>query len=157
MADSPKTYRVGPGSLLIGEDDDEMEISQQIKSASVTWDKDKEDDDDVLSGDTIAGESTYTAKLNGTVNQDLVEKGFVALTWNDKGKVKPFKFVPNNDRDATITGKVVLDPLDIGGDVKNRATAEFEFDCEGEPELSFDDSSSSPGDDDDEDTGDDED
>lgn len=137
-SDSPKSYRVGPGSLLIGEDDDEMEISQQVKALTVSWDKDKEDDDNVLSGDTIAGEATYTAQISGTVNQDLVQDGFLAMTWNEKGEVKPFKFIPNNDRNATVNGKLVLDPLDIGGDVKSRATAEFEFDCEGEPTLEFD-------------------
>lgn len=137
MADSPKSYRVGPGSLLLGEDTNEMEISQQVKALTVSWDKDKEDDDNVLSGNTIAGEATYTAKVTGTVNQDLVADGFLAMTWNEKGAVKPFKYIPNEDRDATITGKLVLDPLDIGGEVKSRATAEFEFDCEGEPKLTF--------------------
>lgn len=138
MADNaPKSYRVGPGSLLLGEDTDEMEISQQVKALTVTWDKDKEDDDHVLSGDTISGEATYTAQVSGTVNQDLVADGFLAMTWNEKGKVKPFKYIPNSDREATVTGKLVLDPLDIGGDVKSRAESEFEFDCEGEPKLDF--------------------
>lgn len=136
--DSPKSYRVGPGSLKLGKDDDELEISQQVKALTVSWDKDKEDDDNVLSGDTIAGEATYTATVAGTVNQDLVKDGFLAMTWNRKGEVVPFVYVPNSDRQATVTGKLVLDPLDIGGDVKARATAEFEFDCEGEPKLDFD-------------------
>lgn len=136
MAD-PKSYRVGPGSLKLGDTDDEMEISQQVKALTVSWDKDKEDDDNVLSGDTIAGEATYTASVSGTVNQDLVADGFLAMTWNRKGEVVPFTYVPNSDRQATVTGKLILDPLDIGGDVKSRATAEFEFDCEGEPKLDF--------------------
>lgn len=135
----PKSYRVGPGSLMLGDPTDELEISQQVKALTVSWEKDKEDDDNVLSGDTIAGESTYTAKLSGTVNQDLVADGFVAKTWNEKGTVVPFTYVPNSDRQATVTGKCILDPLDIGGDVKTRATAEFEFDCEGEPQLEFGD------------------
>lgn len=133
----PKSYRVGPGSLMLGDPSDELEISQQVKALTVSWEKDKEDDDNVLSGATIAGESTYTAKLSGTVNQDLVADGFVAKTWNEKGTVVPFTYVPNSDRQATVTGKCILDPLDIGGDVKTRATAEFEFDCEGEPQLEF--------------------
>lgn len=136
-SDSPKSYRVGPGSLKLGQEDDALEISQQVKALTVSWDKDKEDDDNVLSGDTIAGEATYTATVAGTVNQDLVKDGFLAMTWNRKGEVIPFVYVPNNDRQATVTGKLVLDPLDIGGDVKARATAEFEFDCEGEPKLEF--------------------
>lgn len=133
----PKSYRVGPGSLKLGDTADELEISQQVKALTVSWEKDKEDDDNVLSGDTIAGESTYTAKVSGTVNQDLVQDGFVAKTWNEKGTVIPFTYVPNSDKMATVTGKLILDPLDIGGDVKARATAEFEFDCEGEPKLEF--------------------
>ena len=122
---------------MLGDPSDELEISQQVKALTVSWEKDKEDDDNVLSGATIAGESTYTAKLSGTVNQDLVADGFVAKTWNEKGTVVPFTYVPNSDRQATVTGKCILDPLDIGGDVKTRATAEFEFDCEGEPQLEF--------------------
>ena len=43
----PKSYRVGPGSLKLGDIEDELEISQQLKAFTVSWEKDKEDDDNV--------------------------------------------------------------------------------------------------------------
>lgn len=134
---APKTTKVGPGIFTLGETAELLDISQQVKTLVVTWESDKEDDDYVLSGDTIGGEVTFTAKVTGTVNQDLIVGGFVQKTWDEKGNVVPFKFVPNSDAGATVEGRVILTPLDIGGDVKSRATSEFEFDCEGEPALTF--------------------
>lgn len=134
---APQTTKVGPGIFTIGETAEMLDVSQQVKALTITWESDKEDDDYVLSGDTIGGEVTFTAKVTGTVNQDLVEGGFVEKTWNEKGAVVPFKYVPNSAAGATVNGRCILTPLDIGGDVKSRATAEFEFDCEGEPELTF--------------------
>lgn len=134
---APRTTKVGPGTFTVGETAEMLDVSQQVKSLVITWESDKEDDDYVLSGDTIGGEVTFTAKVTGTVNQDLVEGGFVEKTWNEKGAVVPFKYVPNSTAGATVNGRCILTPLDIGGDVKSRATAEFEFDCEGEPELTF--------------------
>lgn len=134
---APRTTKVGPGTFTIGETAEMLDVSQQVKSLVITWESDKEDDDYVLSGDTIGGEVTFSAQVTGTVNQDLVEGGFVEKTWNEKGEVVPFKFVPNSATGATVNGRCILTPLDIGGDVKSRATAEFEFDCEGEPTLTF--------------------
>lgn len=134
---APKTTKIGPGLFTIGEPTELLDVSQQVKALTVTWESDKEDDDYVLSGDTIGGEVTFTAKVTGTVNQDLVVGGFVQKTWDEKGAVVPFKFVPNSAAGATVNGRCILTPLDIGGDVKSRGTAEFEFDCEGEPELTF--------------------
>lgn len=134
---APKTTKVGPGTFTVGETAEMLDVSQQVKALTITWESDKEDDDNVLSGDVIGGEVTFTAKVTGTVNQDLVEGGFVEKTWNEKGAVVPFKYVPNSEAGATVTGRCILTPLDIGGDVKTRATAEFEFDCEGEPTLTF--------------------
>lgn len=134
---APKTTKVGPGTFTIGETAEMLDVSQQVKALTITWESDKEDDDNVLSGDVIGGEVTFTAKVTGTVNQDLVEGGFVEKTWNEKGDVVAFKYVPNSEAGATVNGRCILTPLDIGGDVKTRATAEFEFDCEGEPTLTF--------------------
>lgn len=134
---APKTTKVGPGTFTIGDTAEMLDVSQQVKSLVITWESDKEDDDYVLSGDTIGGEVSFTAKVTGTVNQDLVAGGFVEKTWNEKGAVVPFKYVPNSEAGATVDGRCILTPLDIGGDVKSRATAEFEFDCEGEPTLTF--------------------
>lgn len=134
---APRTTKVGPGTFTVGDTAEMLDVSQQVKSLTITWESDKEDDDNVLSGDVIGGEVTFTAKVTGTVNQDLVEGGFVEKTWNEKGNVVPFKYVPNSEAGATVNGRCILTPLDIGGDVKTRATAEFEFDCEGEPTLTF--------------------
>lgn len=130
-----KTYKLGPGELIIGETGSPLNLSCQLTAASVTWDKDAEDPFNVLCGDTVPGDVQYTAKLTGTVLQDLSADGMMDYTWTNKGEAVPFTFTPSTTAGRTVTGTVVVDPLDIGGDVKTKPTSEFEWDCVGEPVL----------------------
>ena len=126
--------KLGPGKLTVGAVATELDISCQLSKAKVEWDKDKEDDTEVLCGETIAGGITYTAKLTGTVLLDLSDEGMVDYTWTHKGEAQPFVFVPNTAAGKAVTGTLTVDPLDVGGDeVKKNMSVDFEWDIVGEP------------------------
>lgn len=134
---APTTYVLGPGTIQIGGVGDEVDFTAQLTGGTVSWDKDKEDDVPVLSGGVLAGDTTYTAAISGNVFQDLgAADGLVAFTWANKGTQQPFSFTPNTDLGTKVTGTVVIDPIDVGGDeVKKRPQSDFEWDFVGEPEL----------------------
>lgn len=130
--------KLGPGLLTIGDSAAQQDISCRLSAAWVKWDKDKEDNTPVLCGDEIAGSTVYTAKLTGTIAQDLEDKqGIVNYSWTHKGETVPFVFVPSTAGGQQVTGEVTIDPLDVGGDeVKKNMMTDFEWDCVGEPALS---------------------
>lgn len=132
-------YTVGPGTLTVGDTDELQDISCQASGATIEWDIDTEDSTNVLCGEVVAGESTYTATLNATILQDITEQGIIAYSWQNKGRQVPFVYRPNNDAKATVTGELVVTPLNLGGDAKTRPTTDIEWGCIGEPELSWPD------------------
>jgi hypothetical protein len=129
-----KATKLGPGTLIIGETTTTLDLSCQLSAAKVEWDKDKEDNTEVLCGDSIAGGVTYTAKLTGTVLLDLSATGMVSFTWTHKGEEHAFVFIPNDVEAQQVSGVLTVDPLDVGGDeVKKNMSVDFEWDCVGEP------------------------
>lgn len=129
-----KATKLGPGTLIIGETATLLDMSCQLSAAKVEWDKDKEDDTPVLCGESIAGGVDYTAKLTGTVLLDLSDGGMVEFTWANKGTQQAFVFVPNETEAKQVSGNLIVDPLDVGGDeVKKNMSVDFEWDCVGEP------------------------
>ncbi len=133
------TTVLGPGTLSVGAVGSEVDFSCQVNNAMVAWDKDKDDDQTVLCGETVAGSVTYTATLSGNVFQDLADPaGIVAFSWANKGTVVPFEFVPNTTAGTSVTGEVLIDPIQVGGDeMKAKMTADFEWDCVGEPDITI--------------------
>jgi hypothetical protein len=126
--------KLGPGKLTIGDIATGLDLSCQLSAAKVTWDKDKEDDTEVLCGETIAGGITYTAKLAMTVLLDLSDQGMVDFTWTNKGQQYPFVFEPSTAEAKAVVGELIVDPLDVGGDeVKKNMSVDAEWDCVGEP------------------------
>lgn len=134
---APKADKLGPGLLTIGEAGAAIDISCRLSAARVEWDKDKEDDTPVLCGETIAGATTYTSQLAGTIAQDLsADNGIVEFSWTHKGEQFPFVFVPSTDAGKQVTGQVIVDPLQVGGDeVKKNMMSDFEWDIVGDPVL----------------------
>jgi hypothetical protein len=136
-----KSTKLGPGTLILGPTGTPQDASCQLQNGVVEWDKDKDDDITVLCGDTVPGGTTYTATLSGTFLQDLEDDttGLVAWSWANKGTTQDFEFVPNTAAGATVTGKVIVDPIAVGSteDYGATLTSDFEWDCVGEPVLDW--------------------
>lgn len=135
--DAPKTYRLGPGVLKIGETGGEVDYAPQVTGCTIKWSKDKEDDVPVLSGGALTGDTTYTAVLSANVFQDLgAAQSLVDFTWANKGTEVPFTFVPSTAAGRQVVGVVIIDPIDVGGDeAKTRPRSDIEWACVGEPDL----------------------
>lgn len=131
-----KSYTIGPGSLVFGSPGTPGEQAAQITSAVVDFDVDADDDLPVLSGEVLAGEETYTFTLAVSLLQDLAATGLVAWSWDNKGTVVPFEYVPNTAHDRRVTGQIKVRPISVGGEVKAKATSDVEFQGVGFPELS---------------------
>jgi hypothetical protein len=131
--------QLGPGTLTLGEVGTPLDISCQIISAMVEWDKDKDDDITVLCGDIAAGATTYSATLTGELFQDVDDPaGILATSWTNKGEETPFVFTPNTTAGTTVEGILVLDPISFGGDeAKANMTSDFTWSIVGEPTLTI--------------------
>lgn len=130
VARGPRAQKLGPGELKIG--GDELDISCQMTSVKVTWDIDEDDPVPVLCGGSMPGDTTYTAKLEGEAYQDLTANGIVDYTWRNRGEIKTVEFTPSTGK-AKITGSIVIQPLEIGGDVGKKNTSDIEFSFAGDP------------------------
>lgn len=138
---APTPVKLGPGTMKIGAIGTETDMSCLLQNATIAWSVDAEDDTNVLCGDTVPGARTYSATISGNALQDLTEKeGLVAFTWAHKGEAVPLTFTPNDEAGATVTGTVVIDPLDVGGDTYGSVmNSDFEYAFVGEPALAWPD------------------
>ncbi|QNQ90880.1 hypothetical protein GP475_09685 [Corynebacterium poyangense] len=130
-----KYYSLGPGTLKLGETGTGLDLSCQVKSAKVTWDNDKDDDIYTLCGDTVPGETTYSAKLELTALQDLSTGGIIEYTWKNKGTKVKVVYVPNTAQGAKVEGEVIIQPCDVGGDVRSKPETDLELPFVGEPSF----------------------
>ncbi len=132
-----KYSKLGPGTLTLGEVGSPLDVACQLTGAVVAWDSNKDDDTPTLCGDVVPGATTYTATLSGTAVQDLAdEAGLVAFSWANKGVEVPVSFTPNTVDAAVVTGTVVMNPLDVGGDTAgDNMTSDFEWAFVGDPVL----------------------
>lgn len=129
------SYVMNEGTLSLGSVGSLIDATAQLTEGSVNFKEDVEDSVSVLSGEELSGEAKYPATLSGTVIQDLTPGGLTDFTWTNKGKVVPFEFVPAAAEERTITGSVRIGPLKVGGKVKSKPTADFEWACIGDPVL----------------------
>ena len=130
VARAPRAQKLGPGELKIG--GDELDISCQMTEVKITWDIDEDDAVPVLCGGTMPGDTTYQAKLEGEAYQDLTEGGIVEYTWKNRGEIKSVTFTPTTGK-AKITGSIVIQPLELGGEVGKKNTSDIEFSFSGDP------------------------
>lgn len=133
-----KTYTVGPGVLTIGEVGTPLDLSAQVKSVKVTPKVNKEDDTPVLSGATLEGDRTYDWTLSATLLQDLSDGGLIEYSWANAGTEVPFTFTPSTAAGKAVTGTLVVDPVELGGDAKTKPTSDVEWGIVGTPELGTD-------------------
>lgn len=128
-----KLLTLGPGSLKIGEVGTELDMSCQLTSASISWEVDAEDAEPTLCGGSVGGARNYTATLAANLFQDIEADGVIDYTWKNKGMEVPFTFIPDEAGTAAVTGRVTIDPINLGGDVRTRVKSEIEWTCVGDP------------------------
>lgn len=130
-------YKAGPGSLTLGSVP--LDVSGQFSNVQVQYAENVTtgDDLDLLDGTSLAGDenATYKATLSGTLLQDISAAGVVAWSWDNKGTEQAFEFVPNDAEARVITGILVPVPIQIGGDVKTRQTADITWRIIGDPDF----------------------
>lgn len=131
----PAVRKLGPGVLAVGSAGSPQDFSSRCTSVKVTWSVKTEDDTPVLTGGVEPGDRTYTATLEAKVYQDDLRDGeLTAFSWDNKGQALPATFTPFTGG-KSITGTVVVDPLDVGGDVGKKNQADIKWAFVGEPEL----------------------
>jgi hypothetical protein len=133
-----KSYKVGPGTLTIGETGAPVDFTAQVTKCVVKWSVEEDDSLPTLSGEELEGEDVFTASLQATLIQDLTEAGLIEYTWENKGAQVPFTFVPSSAAARAISGVVKVRPLDVGGEAKKRPTSDMDWPCVGEPVLGDD-------------------
>ncbi|NQD40916.1 hypothetical protein [Glutamicibacter halophytocola] len=129
------SHKLGPGSLTFGEVASEQEFAAQLRSCSLTPDTEEEDPIDVLSGEQIDGDETYTYTIGGSILDGYTMESLAVWAHQNKGTVMPFEFIPNADITGAMkwTGQAKIRPIAHGGDVKSRNENDFEFKIIGDP------------------------
>jgi hypothetical protein len=128
-------YTVGPGTLTIGSSGALMDFSAQTTSVKLTPSVDNGDPINVLSGEQVAGDRTESFTLDGTVLQDLGADSRAEWLFLHRGETHPFEFVPATAAARKISGSLVVEAVDLGGDVKTKPTSDFSFVVIGEPTI----------------------
>lgn len=132
----PTVRKLGPGVLTVGAVGSPQDFSNRCTAVTIKWGVKTEDDVPTLAGTTEAGDRTYTATLEANVFQDdMADGGLIDYTWTNKGTVQPFVYTPYADGGKSITGEVVIDPLDVGGEVGKKNKSDIKWGCVGEPEI----------------------
>src|SRR5262245_36188468 len=130
---------LGPGELKIGQTGTLLDVSCNVNNAVIAASKNQDDSVTKLCGTVVPGAVTYDYTLGGNIDTDIGEStGFFALTQAQAGKQVDFEFTPNSDVGTKATGKVILDPLDFGGDETTQTMAsDFEFAIVGVPTYTY--------------------
>jgi hypothetical protein len=132
---TPTVKKLGPGTLTVGAVGSPLDFAGRCKSVKIVPSVDQEDDELMLDGTTEAGSRTYTATLEATVKQDdLTAGGLIDYSWAHKGDAVPFTFTPYAGG-RSVTGELVVDPLEIGGDVGQKNDTDLKWACVGFPDL----------------------
>lgn len=130
-----KIHKLGPGTLVLGSVGTQLDMSCQLTNFKVAAEADAEDSEPTLCGDDVAGARVYTWTASGTVFQDIEVDGVIDFTWKNAGVEMPYKFVPDSAGTAAVTGRIIIDPLEFGGDVNTKNKSEFEWAHAGAPNF----------------------
>lgn len=131
-----KAMVTGRGTLKFGDSSSALtDFAIQVTEASITTSEKEGDMLEVLSGDTLTEESTYTYKLKGSALPNFTSKGLQQYSWAKKGKIVFFEFSPATADGAKFAGKCKITPMDVGGKVGKADTVNFEFTVIGDPTV----------------------
>src|SRR5262245_21153971 len=130
---------LGPGTLHIGQTGTLLDVSCNINNAVISASKSQDDSTTKLCGTVVPGAVSYDYTLGGNIDTDIgTSTGFFALSQTAAGQQVDFEFTPNTDTGTKATGKVILDPLDFGGDETTQTMAsDFEFAIVGVPTYTY--------------------
>lgn len=131
--------KLGPGTLTLGDQTTQIDLSCQVASATLTPSTDVGDPTVVLCGDVLPGAETTTWTLNANLVTDLTSAGFVKWVWDHAGQVVPFEYVPSNEVGTSFAGNVKIGYIPIGGDVNETMMSEVEWTIIGTPAPTFGD------------------
>ena len=129
------TFKLGPGTLSIGETGTEIDASCLVNNAVIAASKDEGDSTTKLCGTVVPGSISYSYTLGGNVDTDLDDPaGLFALSQSAAGTQVSFTFTPSTEAGTEAAGMLVIDPLDFGGDETGVVmTSDFEFTIVGAP------------------------
>ena len=135
----PDTFPLGPGTLTIGATGTPIDISCLVNNAVISADKNEGDSTTKLCGTVKPGAVTYDYKLSGNLDTDVADvAGFFALSQASAGDELDYSFTPSTDAGTVAAGKLIVDPLDFGGDTSGETmTSDFEFSLVGAPTYTF--------------------
>lgn len=132
-----KTLTVGAGTLTIGADAALIQFASQVTSVRLVPNVDNEDPVYVLSGEAVAGDRAESFTLEGAMLQDFGAEGSTTeWLFQHRGEEHPFSFTPNTKGKRKITGVVVVEAIEIGGDARTKPQSDFEFQVIGQPVIS---------------------
>lgn len=135
QAPKRKKHTLGPGTLVFGNVGTTLDISCQVTEIKISAEGDSEDPEMTLCGDSVVGNRSYNWTMNITAFQDIEKDGMIDWSWKYAGTEVPFKFVPDAATSAAVTGKVVVDPIEIGGTVNQKNKSEAEWAIAGAPSF----------------------
>lgn len=119
--------KLGPGNLQIGQVGSEIDVSCQVLSVTVSADASADDATEVLCGDTVPGDVTYSPTLEVNMLADIADtSGLIYESWQNSGDIVPFTYTPAEGT-VTVTGNIRLDPIPFGGDVGKRMESSMTF------------------------------
>lgn len=131
--------KLGPGTLKFGATGSQIDVSCNVNNAVIAAEKEEGDSTTKLCGTVIPGAVSFTYVLSGNIDTDIGSgSGFFALTQTQAGNQIDFEFVPNTAAISKAVGKVVLVPLDFGGDESGEfMTSDFEFTVVNKPTYTY--------------------
>lgn len=129
-----KTITMGPGALTIGSDLNLTSFESQVTSVRLVPNVDSEDPVHVLSGESVAGDRAESFTLEGSMLQDFGDASSTTeWLFTHRGEEHPFSFTPNSAKGRKITGNLVVEAIEIGGDARTKPQSDFEFVVVGSP------------------------
>ena len=129
-----KTTTMGPGTLTIGADALLTNFSSQVRSIKLVPNVSQDDPIPVLSGEELQGDREETFTLEGTLLQDFGQTDSTTeWLWEHRGETHDFVYVPSTAAGKEITGQIIVEAIEIGGEAKTKPESDFEFRVVGEP------------------------
>lgn len=130
------TLTVGAGTFTIGAAGALTNFSSQVTSVKLVPSAETGDSIIVLSGESVAGDFSETYTIEGTMLQDFgTASSKTEWLYTHSGETHVFEFDPATTGATKITGSLVVTAIEIGGDVRQKASSDFSFNCIGKPTV----------------------